>query len=64
MSFAGPPSGMLMWFGGIFGQRVPPPPQAKVEFASGRAAADPATGPTRPTGPTASDGPPLPQDTP
>jgi hypothetical protein len=26
--------GFLMWFGGIFGHRVPPPPQAKVEFAS------------------------------
>jgi hypothetical protein len=26
--------GFLMWFGGIFGHRVPPPPQAKVEFAT------------------------------
>ena len=26
--------GFLMWFGGIFGHRVPPPPQARVEFAT------------------------------
>jgi hypothetical protein len=26
--------GFLMWFGGIFGHRVPPPPQARVEFAA------------------------------
>jgi hypothetical protein len=26
--------GFLMFFGGIFGHRVPPPPQAKVEFAT------------------------------
>ncbi|HEY9286912.1 MAG TPA: hypothetical protein VIT43_02700 [Candidatus Dormibacteraeota bacterium] len=26
--------GFLMWFGGLFGHRLPPPPQAKVEFAS------------------------------
>ena len=26
--------GFLMFFGSIFGHRVPPPPQAKVEFAS------------------------------
>ncbi len=25
----------LLWFGGLFGHRVPPPPQAKVEFVSG-----------------------------
>ena len=56
--FRGAAFGMLMWFGGIFGHRAPPPPQAKVEFASGRAVADP------PTEPTASGGPPLPQDTP
>ncbi len=24
----------LLWFGGIFGHRVPPPPQAKIEQAS------------------------------
>ncbi len=30
--------GFLMWFGGLFGHRVPPPPQAKVEFSSGRPA--------------------------
>jgi hypothetical protein len=28
--------GFLMWFGGIFGHRVPPPPQSRVEFATGR----------------------------
>lgn len=28
--------GFLMWFGGIFGHRVPPPPQTRVEFATGR----------------------------
>jgi len=26
--------GFLMWFGGIFGHRVPPPPETKIEFAS------------------------------
>jgi type II secretory pathway pseudopilin PulG len=26
--------GFLMWFGGLFGHRLPPPPQTKVEFAS------------------------------
>lgn len=26
--------GFLMWFGGLFGHRLPPPPQAKVEFAT------------------------------
>jgi len=32
--FRGAAFGFLMWFGGIFGHRVPPPPQAKVEFAT------------------------------
>jgi len=32
--FRGVAFGFLMWFGGIFGHRVPPPPQAKVEFAT------------------------------
>ena len=32
--FRGVAFGFLMWFGGIFGHRVPPPPQAKVEFAA------------------------------
>ena len=32
--FRGLAFGFLMWFGGIFGHRVPPPPQAKVEFAT------------------------------
>lgn len=27
--------GFLMWFGGLFGHRLPPPPQAKVEYAAG-----------------------------
>ncbi|HEY0493890.1 MAG TPA: hypothetical protein VGD57_10550 [Candidatus Dormibacteraeota bacterium] len=49
--FRGAAFGMLMWFGGIFGHRIPPPPQAKVEFASGRAI------------PEDSGGPALPQDT-
>jgi hypothetical protein len=26
--------GFLMWFGGLFGHRVPPPPQAKIEFST------------------------------
>ena len=32
--FRGVAFGFLMWFGGIFGHRVPPPPQAKVEFTA------------------------------
>jgi len=32
--FRGLAFGFLMWFGGLFGHRVPPPPQAKVEFAT------------------------------
>ena len=32
--FRGVAFGFLMWFGGIFGHRVPPPPQARVEFAT------------------------------
>ena len=32
--FRGLAFGFLMWFGGIFGHRVPPPPQAKVEFTA------------------------------
>ena len=34
--FRGAAFGFLMWFGGLFGHRVPPPPQAKVEFTSRR----------------------------
>ena len=30
--FRGLAFGFLMWFGGLFGHRLPPPPQAKVEF--------------------------------
>jgi hypothetical protein len=40
--------GMLMWFGGIFGHRVPPPPQTKVEFASGRSVGEESERPTLP----------------
>ena len=32
--FRGLAFGFLMWFGGLFGHRVPPPPQAKIEFAT------------------------------
>lgn len=32
--FRGAAFGFLMFFGSIFGHRVPPPPQAKVEFAT------------------------------
>ena len=46
--FRGAAFGMLMWFGGIFGHRVPPPPQAKVEFASGRSIAEDSGGPSLP----------------
>jgi len=38
--FRGVAFGFLMWFGGIFGHRVPPPPQAKVEFATRAGEAD------------------------
>jgi type II secretory pathway pseudopilin PulG len=47
--FRGLAFGFLMWFGGLFGHRVPPPPQAKIEFA------------TKPT-PPESGSPPLPDD--
>ena len=33
--FRGVAFSFLMWFGGIFGHRVPPPPQTKVVFAMG-----------------------------
>jgi hypothetical protein len=52
--FRGLAFGFLMWFGGIFGHRVPPPPQAKVEMAS-RADAPEAPG---------SGGPALPEQAP
>ena len=32
--FRGWAFGFLMWFGGLFGHRLPPPPQAKIEFAT------------------------------
>ena len=40
--------GLLVWIGGFFGYRLPPPPQANVTFAAGK---DPAPGP-----PVAEDG--------
>jgi hypothetical protein len=51
--FRGLAFGFLMWFGGLFGHRVPPPPQAKVEFA---------TKPREPA-PPESGGPALPDHT-
>ena len=39
--FRGVAFGFLVWFGGIFGHRVPPPPQAKVEFATRAAEPEP-----------------------
>ena len=41
--FRGVAFGFLMWFGGIFGHRVPPPPQAKVEFATRAGEPEPPT---------------------
>jgi hypothetical protein len=32
--FRGAAFGFLMWFGGIFGHRVPPPPQARMELTT------------------------------
>lgn len=32
--FRGWAFGFLMWFGGLFGHRVPPPPQARIEYAT------------------------------
>ena len=46
--------GFLMWFGGLFGHRLPPPPQAKVEYAAG--------GPKDRREPDGSGGPALPDD--
>jgi hypothetical protein len=46
--FRGAAFGMLMWFGGIFGHRVPPPPQTRVELASGRSTAEDSGGPPLP----------------
>lgn len=46
--------GFLMWFGGIFGHRLPPPPQARVEFAAG--------GPKDRGEPDGSGGPAFPDD--
>ena len=46
--------GFLVWFGGLFGHRVPPPPQAKIEFSAK---------PSEPRPPD-SGGPALPDDAP
>jgi hypothetical protein len=48
--FRGAAFGFLMWFGGIFGHRVPPPPQAKVELTNraGEPEPPPSGGPTLP----------------
>ena len=48
--FRGAAFSFLMWFGGIFGHRVPPPPQVRIEQTS------PATEPE----PDGSGGPALP----
>jgi hypothetical protein len=43
--FRGWAFGFLMWFGGLFGHRVPPPPQARIEYtAKGGAPEPPASG--------------------
>jgi hypothetical protein len=47
--------GFLMWFGGLFGHRLPPPPQTKVEFATKSGDPEP---------PWSGGGPSLPQNTP
>jgi hypothetical protein len=52
--FRGAAFGFLMWFGGIFGHRVPPPPQARMEQTT--RAAEP--------GPPESGGAPLPDKAP
>jgi hypothetical protein len=59
--FRGAAFGFLMWFGGIFGHRVPPPPQTKVEFAAGKDRSRAAG--TDPPGDDASGGAALPDDT-
>ena len=41
--FRGWAFGFLMWFGGLFGHRLPPPPQTRVEFASKSKAPEPPT---------------------
>ncbi len=50
----------LMWFGGLFGHRVPPPPQPKIEYAAG-VKTDPAGPPNAPgeSGNTAAPRPPT-----
>lgn len=34
--FRGTAFGFLLWFGGLFGHRLPPPPQTRIEYASGK----------------------------
>jgi len=48
--FRGAAFGFLMWFGGIFGHRVPPPPQAKMELTTRAGEPEPpgSGGPTLP----------------
>ena len=56
--FRGVAFSFLMWFGGIFGHRVPPPPQTKVEFAMDR----PGAAETDPPGNDGSGGAALPDN--
>lgn len=41
--FRGWAFGFLMWFGGLFGHRVPPPPQAKIEYTTKGGGPEPPT---------------------
>ena len=34
--FRGAAFGFMLWFGGLFGHRLPPPPQTRIEYASGK----------------------------
>jgi hypothetical protein len=40
--------GLIVWIGGLFGYRLPPPPQTNVTFAAGK-------DPDRPASPSAED---------
>ena len=46
--FRGAAFSFLMWFGGIFGHRVPPPPQVRMEQTSPAAEPDGSGGPALP----------------
>ena len=63
--FRGWAFGFVMWFGGLFGHRLPPPPQTNIEFASKDRNQTPPrfTGEGR-DGARPSDGPTLPDDAP